>query len=240
MKPALIASLRGVHKSYRLGVVAVPALRGVDLDIRANGFTVICGASGSGKSTLLHLLGGIDTPDQGSIEVAGQNPQLLSDDQRSEFRAKHIGFVFQSFNLLPVLSALENIDYAMRLVEPDATRRRQRALELLADVGLADKATRRPNELSGGQRQRVAIARALVNSPRLVLADEPTANLDRHTGEEIVALMRRIQRQTGASFVFSSHDRGLIEVADDCVRIADGRIAADAVTHRPETLHETV
>ena len=235
MKPALIASLRGVHKQYRLGVVSVPALRGIETTLRANGFTVICGASGSGKSTLLHLLGCIDTPDQGKIEIAGQDPQRLTDDQRSEFRARHIGFVFQSFNLLSVLTALENVDYAMRLIEPDAARRRQRAMELLSEVGLADKATRRPNELSGGQRQRVAIARALVNSPRLVLADEPTANLDRQTGEEIIALMRRIQRHSGASFVFSSHDRGLIEIADDCVRIADGNLVPIQ-----ETSHETV
>lgn len=232
-----IARVRELHKHYLLGEVQVPALRGVDVDIPRGAFTVIAGPSGSGKSTLLHLLGCIDRPDAGRIEVDGVSPLTLDDDALSEFRARRIGFVFQSFNLLPVLSAIENVEYAMRLVERDPARRRQRARELLGEVGLGGLETRRPNQLSGGQRQRVAIARALANYPRLVLADEPTANLDGHTGAEIIALMRRIQRHSGASFVFSSHDANLIEAADICIRIADGQII-DSATPALEPHHE--
>ncbi|MDQ8020721.1 MAG: ABC transporter ATP-binding protein [Moraxellaceae bacterium] len=238
-----IARVRGLHKSYLLGEVKVPALRGVDVDIPRGCFTVIAGPSGSGKSTLLHLLGCIDRPDSGRVEIDGVSPQTLADDQLSEFRARRIGFVFQSFNLLPVLSAVENVEYAMRLVAHDPAQRRQRARELLGEVGLGGMEDRRPNQLSGGQRQRVAIARALANRPDLVLADEPTANLDGHTGAEIIALMRRIQRQTGASFIFSSHDAGLIRAADVCIRVADGQVVgqtAGQTTPRPsqEVQHE--
>jgi putative ABC transport system ATP-binding protein len=226
---SLIARLRGLHKNYTLGEVQVPALRGVDVDIAAGRFTVIAGPSGSGKSTLLHVLGCIDRPDAGRVEIDGVAPLEFDDDRLSAFRARRIGFVFQNFNLLPVLSALENVEYPMRLLERDGERRRQRARELLAAVGLQGMETRRPNQLSGGQRQRVAIARALANQPSLVLADEPTANLDRQTGADIIALMRRIQRETGASFVFSSHDPALIDAADVCLRIADGQIVTSAI-----------
>ncbi|MFO6420496.1 ABC transporter ATP-binding protein [Hylemonella sp. W303a] len=243
-----IARLRGLRKNYRMGDVQVPALRGVDLDITAGGFTVIAGPSGSGKSTLLHILGCIDRPDAGQVEIEGITPQALNDDELSAFRARRIGFVFQNFNLLPVLNALENVEYPMRLLTRDGEARRRRARELLAAVGLQGMETRRPNQLSGGQRQRVAIARALANAPALVLADEPTANLDRQTGADIIALMRRIQRETGASFVFSSHDPALIEAADVRVRIADGQIvpplkspAAPTVPiAQEETRHESV
>ncbi|EGI75759.1 ABC transporter ATP-binding protein [Hylemonella gracilis] len=246
--PRPLARLRGLRKNYHLGEVQVPALRGIDLDITAGGFTVIAGPSGSGKSTLLHVLGCIDRPDAGQVEIDGITPRELNDDQLSAFRARRIGFVFQNFNLLPVLNALENVEYPMRLLERDGTRRRQRARELLAAVGLQGMETRRPNQLSGGQRQRVAIARALANAPGLVLADEPTANLDRQTGADIIALMRRIQRETGASFVFSSHDPALIQAADVLVRIADGQIvppltppAAPSVpTAQEEIRHESV
>jgi putative ABC transport system ATP-binding protein len=221
-----IATLRGVHKRYTLGKTQVHALRGIDLDIPAGRFTVIAGPSGSGKSTLLQLLGGLDTPDAGQIHIAGHDLAALSDNARSECRARHVGFVFQTFNLLPVLSALENVEYAMRLVQPNGAKRRERARALLAEVGLAEHTGRRPNELSGGQRQRVAIARALANAPTVVLADEPTANLDRTTGAEIIALMRRIQRQSGASFVFSSHDPQLIACADVSVHLVDGQLEA--------------
>lgn len=225
-----IARLRGLRKNYALGEVKVLALRGVDVDIARGRFTVIAGPSGSGKSTLLHILGCIDRPDAGHVEIEGLSPLALSDDRLSEFRARRIGFVFQNFNLLPVLNALENVEYPMRLLERDGERRRQRARQLLVDVGLQGMETRRPNQLSGGQRQRVAIARALANEPGLVLADEPTANLDRQTGADIIALMRRIQRQTGASFVFSSHDPALIDAADDRIHVADGQIVAPLPT----------
>lgn len=217
-----VVKLRSVSRRYELGKVPVMALMDVDLDIQANRFTVISGPSGSGKSTLLNLIGCLDVPDSGSIHVGVRDMATLSDDERSEFRARSLGFVFQSFNLIPVLTALENVQYPLHL--SGAPARRARAAELLAAVGLADKGHHLPSQLSGGQRQRVAIARALVNEPSLVLADEPTANLDRGTGREIIELMRRMQRDTGASFVFSSHDSSLLEVADDRVHIVDGRV----------------
>lgn len=217
-----VVKLRSVSRRYELGNVPVTALMDVDLDIQANRFTVISGPSGSGKSTLLNLIGCLDVPDSGSIHVGGQDMAALSDDERSEFRARSLGFVFQSFNLIPVLTALENVQYPLHL--SGAPAQRARAAELLAAVGLADKGHHQPSQLSGGQRQRVAIARALVNEPALVLADEPTANLDRSTGREIIELMRRMQRDTGASFVFSSHDASLLEAADDRVHIVDGRV----------------
>ena len=226
-----VARLRGVTKRYALGKTSVLALKDIDLDIARGAFTVIAGPSGSGKSTLLHLLGTLDAPDAGTIEIAGQPLAALRDDARAEFRLRRIGFVFQSFNLLPVFTALENVEYPLRLSNPDAVRRRAHATELLAAVGLADKARHRPMELSGGQRQRVAIARALANAPELLLADEPTANLDRQTGTEIIALLRRLQRETGISVVFSSHDPAVLDAADARVFIVDGEVqSADALT----------
>ncbi|CAL92673.1 ABC transporter ATP-binding protein [Azoarcus olearius] len=220
-----VAVLRGIRKRYRLDNTAVLALDGVDLDIPPARFTVITGPSGSGKSTLLHLLGALDRADAGTLHVDGRDLARLDDDALSAFRARHIGFVFQSFNLLPVLTALENVEYPLRLGMLSAAARRARALDLLGAVGLADKARHRPAELSGGQRQRVAIARALANSPRLLLADEPTANLDRATGAGIIALLRRLQRETGTSVVFSSHDAAVLDAADLRVTLVDGRVA---------------
>ncbi len=225
---APVARLRGVSKRYALGKTMVRALKDIDLDIARGVFTVIAGPSGSGKSTLLHLLGTLDAPDAGRIEIAGQALAALNDDARADFRLRRIGFVFQSFNLLPVFTALENVEYPLRLSTPDAARRRARAGELLAAVGLADKARHRPMELSGGQRQRVAIARALANAPELLLADEPTANLDRQTGAEIIALLRRLQRETGISVVFSSHDPAVLDAADARVFIVDGALQSAA------------
>ena len=219
------ARLLGVHKHYRLGDIDVPALCGVDLELPRGHFTVIGGPSGSGKSTLLNLLGGIDAPDTGSVEVDGCPVNALDDDLRTAFRARHVGFVFQNYNLIPVLSALENVEYPLRLIERSTARRRAMACDALAEVGLAGLENRLPSSLSGGQRQRVAVARALVKRPALILADEPTANLDQATGHQLIALMRRIQRSAGASFVFSSHDPKLMEEADLQVRLVDGKIA---------------
>jgi putative ABC transport system ATP-binding protein len=216
--------LQGVSRTYRLDAVDVQALIDIDLVILPNRFTVISGPSGSGKTTLLNLIGCIDRPDKGNILVAGKPVQSLSDDELSDFRARKLGYVFQNFNLLPVLSAYENVEYPLVLAgKPIATRRR-RVERLLAAVGLAEHARHRPGQLSGGQRQRVAIARALARRPSLVLADEPTANLDSRTGNEIIALMRQLQRRQHVSFVFSSHDTKVLEAADDVVHIADGRI----------------
>lgn len=219
-----VVSMRQIGKTYHLDAVDVPALVDIDLEIRPNCFTVISGPSGSGKTTLLNLIGCIDRPNRGEVIVAGEAVQTLSDDALSDFRARHIGFIFQNFNLLPVLTVEENVEYPLLLARMPAAERRRRVGALLEAVGIADKARNIPGQLSGGQRQRVAIARALAPSPNLVLADEPTANLDSHTGAAIIALMRDMQRELHVSFVFSSHDPKVLAEADDAVMIRDGRI----------------
>lgn len=218
--------LKAVAKSYRLDTVDVPALHEIDLVILPDRFTVISGPSGSGKTTLLNLIGCIDKPDRGSIMVGGKPVHTLADDALSDFRARQLGFVFQNFNLLAVLSARENVEYPLVLAGMDVAQRRARVDELLDAVGLGTHGHKRPGQLSGGQRQRVAIARALARRPQLVLADEPTANLDSKTGSEIIGLMRRMQQQQHVSFVFSSHDPKVLEAADDAVHIHDGRITS--------------
>jgi len=223
MQPVI---LKDVGKVYHLDAVDVPALSNITLEIRPDRFTVIAGASGSGKTTLLNLIGCIDRPDSGEIIVAGQAVQKMSDNALSDFRARHLGFIFQNFNLLPVLTAYENVEYPLLLAQVPATKRKARVLALLDAVGLADKAGNRPGQLSGGQRQRVAIARALAPAPQLVLADEPTAHLDSQTGAAIIALMRQMQREHHVSFVFSSHDPQVMAEADDAVHIRDGRIVS--------------
>jgi len=216
--------LRGVSKSYLLDSVEVRALSDVNVEIFPGRFTVISGASGSGKSTLLNLIGCIDRPSAGSISVDGHDVLAMSDDGLTDFRASHLGFVFQNFNLLPVLTAYENVEYPLILARMPASKRKARVGELLASVGLSDKARHLPGQLSGGQRQRVAIARALATAPRFVMADEPTANLDSGTGRAIIDLMRAIQREHRVSFVFSSHDPQVMAEADDAIRIRDGQV----------------
>lgn len=216
--------LEGVSKNYRLGDTTVAALRSVDLSISPASFTVIQGPSGSGKSTLLNMIGCLDVPTAGSIEIGGRRIEQMSEAERTRFRADQVGFVFQNFNLIPVLSVLENVEYPLRLCISSKLERRRRANEVLESVGLGAMVDRRPTELSGGQRQRVAVARALVKQPILVLADEPTANLDQRTGFELITLMRRMQKTSGTTFVFSSHDPQLISDADVRVQIVDGRV----------------
>lgn len=228
--------LKGVSKTYRLDAVDVPALLDIDLVILPNRFTVISGPSGSGKTTLLNLVGCIDRPDKGSIMVAGKPVHTLNDDELSDFRARQLGFVFQTFNLIAVLTAFENVEYPLVLAGMDPSMRRERVLQLLESVGLGAHGRKLPGQLSGGQRQRVAIARALARKPHLVLADEPTANLDSKTGTEIIELMRRMQQEQHVSFVFSSHDPKVLEAADDAVHIHDGRITSVA---RSRTMGET-
>ena len=218
--------LKGVSKSYRLDAVDVPALASIDLVILPNRFTVISGPLGSGKTTLLNLIGCIDRPDSGSMMVGGKAVQKMSDDALSDFRARQLGFVFQNFNLLPVLSAFENVEYPLVMAGWKSEARRARVDELLAAVGLAQHGRKRPGQLSGGQRQRVAVARALARKPQIVLADEPTANLDSKTGTEIIDLMRAMQQQQHVSFIFSSHDPKVLDAADDAVHIEDGRITS--------------
>lgn len=230
-----VVQLRDIDKTYPLDAVGVAALRGINLDIRQGVFTVISGPSGSGKTTLLNLIGCIDRPDRGEIVVAGQAVHALDDDALSNFRARHLGVVFQNFNLLPVLSAAENVELPLRLLGMAAAQRAQRVQQLLSAVGLADKARQRPATLSGGQRQRVAIARALAAAPGLVLADEPTANLDSATGASIIALMRQLQREQNVSFVISSHDPQMLAAADDAVVIRDGRVVELCRAHAAPT-----
>ncbi len=219
-----IAILSGVEKSYRMDAVEVPVLQGIDLLIRPGCFTVLLGPSGSGKTTLLNLVGCIDRADKGDVVVAGQTVQKMSDNELADFRSANIGFIFQNFNLIPVLTAFENIEYPLVLAGMPAERRQRRVTRLLEAVGLADRAKNLPGQLSGGQRQRVAIARALARKPKLVLADEPTANLDSKTGEAIIRLMRRMQARYKISFLFSSHDRSVMSAADDLIMLKDGVI----------------
>ncbi|HZZ91213.1 MAG TPA: ABC transporter ATP-binding protein [Usitatibacter sp.] len=220
--------LHDVAKTYGEGEVEVPALRGITLDIPYHRFSMVVGASGSGKSTLLNLIGCIDAPTRGTVEVCGEAVAGLDDDELADFRARNIGFIFQTFSLVPVLSAYENVEYPLVLVGTPQAERRRRTSDVLEAVGLAAHARRRPNELSGGQRQRVAIARALVKAPQVVLADEPTANLDSETGASIIELMRRVQAESRTTFVFATHDPQLMSHADETFVIRDGLL----VEHR--------
>jgi putative ABC transport system ATP-binding protein len=222
--PEPVVRLRQVAKTYRTGTVEVAALRGISLDIPRHRFSMVVGPSGSGKTTLLNLIGCIDAPSSGTVEVCGQQTGTLSDNALSDFRAHNIGFIFQGFSLIPVLSAYENVEYPLLLVGTAAGERRERALGMLAAVGLADRRSQRPNELSGGQKQRVAVARALVKHPEIVLADEPTANLDTQTGAAIIELMHKVQAEFATTFIFSTHDPQLISHADETFSIRDGEL----------------
>jgi putative ABC transport system ATP-binding protein len=215
--------LHDVVKVYDEGF-KVAAINGVSFTIPRRRFAMIVGPSGSGKTTLLNLIGCIDTPTAGHIEVCGEAVAKLSDDAITDFRSRNIAFIFQNFNLFPVLSAYENVEYPLLLLAMPAGERRDRTMAMLESVGLATHAHHRPNQLSGGEKQRVAIARALVKRPEVVLADEPTANLDSHTGATIIELMHRVQQEQAVSFIFSTHDPQLISHAEDIFVIRDGRL----------------
>jgi putative ABC transport system ATP-binding protein len=220
-----LISLKNVSKEYRLGDQWVPALRNISMTIEDGVFLAIAGPSGSGKSTLLNLIGCIDTPTRGEVLIDGALVSGRTPDELANMRARMIGFVFQTFNLFPVLTAEENVEYSLlQFKELSRDERRERVDQYLRMVELSKFARHRPNELSGGQRQRVAIARALATRPRIILADEPTANLDHRTGEGILELMKDINRSTRTTFVFSTHDKKVIAKADRLVRIEDGRI----------------
>lgn len=223
-----IVKVEEVSKRYRLGEQEVHALRGVSLAVGAGEFLAICGPSGSGKSTLLNIIGCIDKPTSGRVSIDGQEVSGRSPDELADLRARSIGFIFQTFNLLPVLSAAENVDYPLlHLPELGRAERARRVSHYLEVVGLGAYARHRPNQLSGGQRQRVAIARALATHARVVLADEPTANLDRENGDAILQLMRQINREEGTTFIFSTHDPHVMAMADRLVSIDDGRITGE-------------
>ena len=223
--PLVAAS--GLNRTYRLGAASVPAVRDVTVAIRPGEFVALQGPSGSGKTTLLNLLGLLDSPDAGTVVIEGRDGASLSEDERSDLRRDRFGFVFQTFNLIPVLSAEENVSYPMVIAGAPKLEHRSRARALLAAVGLGEKLGVRPDLLSGGQRQRVAIARALANRPAIVFADEPTANLDSQTAEEILDLMRKINEEKSVAFLFATHDPRVVARARRVIRLHDGRIEKD-------------
>jgi len=223
MNAAPVIEMRGVVKHYRMGETDVPALLGIDLDIAKGAFIAVKGPSGSGKSTLLNLCGLIDVPDAGSYRLEGADVGGLDETARTLIRRRRIGFVFQSYNLVPVLTVRENVEYPLLLLGLSAAERAARVAEILAQVGLADYAGRRPDQLSGGQRQRVAIARALVKSPALVIADEPTANLDSVTASRVVDLMRDLGARHAATFLIATHDERMSAHCDEVRVMGDGR-----------------
>ena len=222
-----LISVRNVRKHYRLERAEAPALVDVSLDVEPGERVCLMGPSGSGKSTLLNLIGCIDTPTSGTVIVDGEDTAALNDARLSEFRNRRMGFIFQSFNLIPVLSVYENVEYPLLLQKVPARERKARVRELLARVGLAEYARRSPENLSGGQRQRVSIARALVGRPRLVIADEPTASLDHATGSSIMQLMVEMNETEGATLIFSTHDSSVARHARRVVTMQDGRVSLD-------------
>jgi putative ABC transport system ATP-binding protein len=218
-----------VNKAYQQGKVTVQALKDVSLQIEKGEFLAVAGPSGSGKTTLLNMIGGLDRIDSGRILVDSEAFETMSQSQLANLRLHKIGFVFQAYNLIPVLSAIENVEYVMLLQGLPAPERRERARAILDDVGLAGKYNRRPAELSGGQQQRVAVARAIVSDPSIVLADEPTANLDSKTGQGLLEMMKQMNAEKKITFIFSTHDRMVMEYARRLVKLRDGRLINDQV-----------
>ena len=218
-----------LNKTYRQGQVTVQALRDLSLQIDKGEFLAVAGPSGSGKTTLLNMIGGLDEIDSGSICVDGKTLEVMSQAQLADLRLHKIGFVFQAYNLIPVLSAIENVEYVMLLQGLPAGERREKARAVLDAVGLKGKYNRRPAELSGGQQQRVAVARAIVSSPAIVLADEPTANLDSKTGQGLLEMMQAMNTEKRITFIFSTHDRMVMEYARRLVKLKDGRLVDDEV-----------
>ncbi|WP_299428841.1 ABC transporter ATP-binding protein [uncultured Meiothermus sp.] len=224
MKPLL--QVEDLTKVYKVGSIETPALRGVSLEIHPGEFAALAGPSGSGKSTLLHLMGGLDKPSSGQVWLGGGRIDNLNKAQLADLRLWNLGFVFQAYNLIPVLNALENAAFVLELRGVSRAEREGKALQALEALGMREFAARRPNQLSGGQQQRVAVARALAAQPKIILADEPTANLDSRTGLALIDHMRQLNREQGATFLFSTHDPRLLERVDRIVRLEDGQIAA--------------
>jgi len=222
-----IVKVENITRVYKIGKVETQALRGVNLSIGKDEFTALVGPSGSGKTTLLQLIGCLDQPSSGKIYINNKDVSNLNRSQRADMRRGTIGFIFQFFALIPTLSAYENIEMPLLLVGESATKRRERVKYLLDAVGLSDRANNRPDQMSGGQQQRVAIARALATSPSLILADEPTANLDTANGEQVMEIMTRLNKETGVTFIFATHDPRVIKFANRVVTLRDGLIASD-------------
>ncbi len=228
MNDSMLVSAKDVTKVYRTGQVAAHALRGVTLEVHEGDFAAVVGPSGSGKTTLLNLVGALDSITDGELTVLGEDLAALSRRQKADLRLRSLGFVFQAYNLVPVLTARENVEFVLEL-QGVGSERRGRAVEVLRELGLADLTDRRPAEMSGGQQQRVAVARAVAARPRLVLADEPTANLDGENAEVLLGMMRKLNAQHGLTFLLSTHDPRVVAHARRVVRLVDGRVESDKV-----------
>jgi putative ABC transport system ATP-binding protein len=222
-----IITIQNLVKNYDGDSLEVHALRGIDLSVERGEFTAIAGPSGSGKTTLLNLIGGLDSPTAGTLTVAGNELNGMSPKALSDMRLNSIGFIFQAYNLIPVLTALENVEYILLLQGVEKSERGDRSRRILEEVGLGKEINRRPKELSGGQQQRVAVARAIVSEPELVLADEPTANLDQKTGSSLLDLMHDLNHRKNITFIFSTHDRMVMEYAERLISLSDGMIVSD-------------
>lgn len=222
-----VIKVQNVVKTYKTGEIEVNALSGVSLEIEKGEFTAIAGPSGSGKSTLLNIIGGLDTPSSGDVLLGGKLISKMGGAELSNFRRDHVGFIFQSYNLIPVLTVAENIEFVMLLQGIDKKERAQKVKDILNEIGLSGSEHRLPSQLSGGQQQRVAVARAIVSTPDIILADEPTANLDSATGSALLDMMRKLNKDKGVTFIFSTHDRMIMERAERLVMLHDGNIKSD-------------
>jgi putative ABC transport system ATP-binding protein len=222
-----VVEMVDLYKDYKVGKVLFPALRGINLKIEDGEFTAIAGPSGSGKTTLLNIIGCLDIPTKGDVLIDGTSIATLSTKEKAEFRKNELGFVFQTFNLIPVLTAYENVEMPLILVNMPAEEKKERVISILEEVGLSEFINRKSNEMSGGQQQRVAIARALVKKPSMVLADEPTANLDSMNAKEILSLMKELNKKKKTTFIFSTHDQLVMEFAERIIYLRDGKIASD-------------
>jgi putative ABC transport system ATP-binding protein len=220
-------SIKNIHMTYQSGDIKIQALQNIDLTINPGEFTAIVGPSGSGKTTLLNIIGGLDSPTKGSVKINDTDITQLPENELIDFRLHHIGFIFQSYNLIPVLTAKENVEFLMLLQNREEEFRNERTLKLLKAVGLEDQIHKRPNEMSGGQQQRVAVARALASKPNFILADEPTANLDSKSSENLLSIMQKLNKNEKTTFIFSTHDQRVIDKANRIVTIEDGKIISD-------------
>jgi len=222
-----LVEIKDLYKDYKIGKVVFPALQGINLKIEQGEFTAIAGPSGSGKTTLLNIIGCLDIPTKGDVFINGTSTSKLSSREKSEFRKKELGFVFQTFNLIPVLSSYENVEMSLILLNMPPEEQKNKIISILKEVGLGEFIHRRPNEMSGGQQQRVAVARSLVKNPSIVLADEPTANLDSATGKEILELMRELNKKFKTTFIFSTHDQLVMDFAERLIYLRDGKVASE-------------